>query len=94
VEQQIGCEISFPLTDEQDDCYYTELAAIIDVADGKADRSIILSPYEDAIKTYELVSSSRFPIYHWTQRVKTLLQTWAIRKQGETEYQARQSKAL
>lgn len=42
----------------------SEFSAIIDVIDGKADKSAILSPYEDAVETYKLVSvliRSAFP---------------------------------
>ncbi|WVQ67637.1 uncharacterized protein L199_005840 [Kwoniella botswanensis] len=42
-----------------DDCYLTEIEAIIDVIDGKSDKSVILSPYEDAIKTYEFTWAIR-----------------------------------
>ncbi|WVW83941.1 hypothetical protein I302_105964 [Kwoniella bestiolae CBS 10118] len=42
-----------------DDCYLSEIEAIIDVIDGKSDRSVILSPYEDAIKTYEFTWAIR-----------------------------------
>ena len=39
----------------QDDPFYTELATFIDVVEGQRESEAILSPYEDAIKTYELV---------------------------------------
>ncbi|WWC62163.1 uncharacterized protein I303_104755 [Kwoniella dejecticola CBS 10117] len=42
-----------------DDCYYSEFEAIIDVIDGKSDASVILSPYEDSIKTYEFTWAIR-----------------------------------
>lgn len=38
------------------DAYNTELKAMVDVIDGKADRSVIRSSYEDAFETYKLVS--------------------------------------
>ncbi|WVR07063.1 hypothetical protein IAU60_004102 [Kwoniella sp. DSM 27419] len=37
-----------------DDCYLSEFSAIIDVIDGTADASVILSSYEDAIESYKL----------------------------------------
>jgi hypothetical protein len=40
----------------QDDCYHTELQAIIDVIDGEADSSAIKSSYADAAESYKLVS--------------------------------------
>ncbi|GFZ45750.1 hypothetical protein JCM24511_03479 [Saitozyma sp. JCM 24511] len=36
------------------DAYNTELKAMVDVIDGKADRSVIRSSYEDAFETYKL----------------------------------------
>ncbi|WWC70175.1 uncharacterized protein I206_104123 [Kwoniella pini CBS 10737] len=42
-----------------DDCYYSEIEAMIDVIDGKSDKSVILSPYEDSIKTYEFTWAIR-----------------------------------
>ncbi|WRT66398.1 uncharacterized protein IL334_003354 [Kwoniella shivajii] len=42
-----------------DDCYLSEIEAIIDVIDGKSDNSVILSPYEDSIKTYEFTWAIR-----------------------------------
>lgn len=42
----------------QDDPYYTELSTIIDVVEGKLDKSAILSPYHDAMQTYNFVSAS------------------------------------
>ncbi|OCF36826.1 hypothetical protein I316_01422 [Kwoniella heveanensis BCC8398] len=50
-------EVKTVFTD--DDCYLSEVEAIINVVDGKADRSVILSPYEDAIQTYELTWAIR-----------------------------------
>ena len=40
----------------QDDPFHTELATFIDVVEGRRPSGDILSSYEDAIKTYELVS--------------------------------------
>jgi hypothetical protein len=42
--------------DGQDDCYHSELQAMINVIDGKADSSILLSSYADAAESYKLVS--------------------------------------
>ncbi|WWD17283.1 hypothetical protein CI109_101723 [Kwoniella shandongensis] len=42
-----------------DDCYYSEVSNLIDVIDGKADKSIILSSYEDAIESYKLTWAIR-----------------------------------
>ena len=39
----------------QDDPFHTELATFIDVVESRRGSEAILSPYEDAIKTYELV---------------------------------------
>ncbi|WVF71483.1 hypothetical protein IAT40_006289 [Kwoniella sp. CBS 6097] len=50
-------EVKTVFTD--DDCYLSEVEAIIDVVDGKADKSVILSSYEDAIQTYELTWAIR-----------------------------------
>ena len=40
----------------EDDCYLHEISAIVDVIDGGADKSVILSSYQDAIETYKLAS--------------------------------------
>lgn len=37
-----------------DDCYHSEFQAIIDVIDGQADKSVILSSYADAAESYKL----------------------------------------
>ncbi len=39
----------------KDDPFHSELATFIDVVEGRKTRDNILSSYEDAIKTYELV---------------------------------------
>ncbi|KAI0632531.1 putative oxidoreductase C terminal-domain-containing protein [Trametes polyzona] len=51
-----------------DDPFHTELATFIDVVEGRRPKEHILSTYEDAIKTYELVSPPM---------------TWAIRRASE-----------
>jgi len=43
-------------TDRQDDCYHSEMQAMINVIDGKADTSTLLSSYADAAESYKLVS--------------------------------------
>jgi len=44
-----------------DDCYFSEFSAIIDVIDGKADRAAILSTFQDAADTYKLVRCQTTP---------------------------------
>lgn len=43
------------ITNLQDDCYLGEFSTLIDVIDGKTDRSAILSSYDDALESYKLV---------------------------------------
>jgi hypothetical protein len=70
--------------DGQDDCYHSELQAMINVIDGKSDSSTLLSSYADAAESYKLVS---FLISSWT--LYTDEQTWQIRLAGERSYKAR-----
>lgn len=42
----------------QDDCYLSEISALVDVVDGKAPQSAILSTYADALESYKLVCRS------------------------------------
>jgi hypothetical protein len=49
--------------DGQDDCYYSELQAMINVIDGKSDSSTLLSSYADAVESYKLVCLSFFTRY-------------------------------
>ncbi|KAI0712665.1 putative oxidoreductase C terminal-domain-containing protein [Earliella scabrosa] len=44
---------------DDDDPFLTELATFVDVVDGRRESDEILSPYEDAIKTYELTWAIR-----------------------------------
>ncbi len=44
-----------------DDCYLSEFSALIDVMDGKADSSTILSTFHDAAETYKFVSIDGTP---------------------------------
>jgi hypothetical protein len=46
--------------DRQDDCYHSELQAMINVVDGKEDSSTLLSSYADAAESYKLVCRSFF----------------------------------
>lgn len=45
-----------PLTQTQDDPFRTELETFVNVVEERGSKDRILSSYEDAIKTYELVS--------------------------------------
>ena len=52
---------------------------MVDVVDGVADKSVILSTYEDAMESYKLVSERPhhiWPLTSWPQ-------TWEIRWRGE-----------
>ncbi|KAK8864421.1 hypothetical protein IAR55_001669 [Kwoniella newhampshirensis] len=42
-----------------DDCYYSEISDLVDVIDGTAEKSVILSSYEDAIESYRLTWAIR-----------------------------------
>ncbi|KAF8595731.1 hypothetical protein BDV93DRAFT_573854 [Ceratobasidium sp. AG-I] len=44
---------------ENDDPFYSEVSSVIDVVEGKADPSAILSSYQDACQTYELTRAIR-----------------------------------
>lgn len=57
---------------------------MIDVIDGKADSSALLSSYGDAVESYKLVSNSLFTTYTFAHQ-----QTWQIRLAGEKGYKAR-----
>lgn len=52
--------------DAQDDCYYSEISTMVDVIEGRQERSAILSTFEDAVQSYELVSTcgARDPVTH------------------------------
>ncbi|ORY33983.1 putative oxidoreductase C terminal-domain-containing protein [Naematelia encephala] len=57
--RQPGSKAEVQTTFTDDDCYHSEFATLIDVIDGKADRSVILSPYEDAVETYKFTWAIR-----------------------------------
>ncbi|WVQ99425.1 hypothetical protein IAU59_006560 [Kwoniella sp. CBS 9459] len=57
--RQPGAKTEVKTVFTDDDCYLSEVEAIIDVVDGNVDKSVILSPYEDAIQTYELTWAIR-----------------------------------
>lgn len=40
---------------KKDDPYYTELSTLVDIIDGKHDKSAILTDFTDALETYKLV---------------------------------------
>ncbi|RSH87388.1 hypothetical protein EHS25_003297 [Saitozyma podzolica] len=42
-----------------DDCYLSEISALVDVVDGKAPQSVILSTYADALESYKLTWAIR-----------------------------------
>lgn len=74
-----------PLT-HQDDCYYSEFAALVGVVDGTCERGAILSPYEDAVETYRLVRNA------WLRSFDDTLievKTWDITLAGDAAFQAR-----
>lgn len=52
---------SWICANRQDDCYFSEISTIVDVIEGRKDKSAILSPFEDAIQSYKLVSTAKDP---------------------------------
>ena len=66
--------------DQQDDCYHSELQAMINVIDGKADSSTLLSSYADAAESYKLVCRSFF--IHYSYRLMDRLGRSDWRERG------------
>jgi hypothetical protein len=66
--------------DRQDDCYHSELQAMINVVDGKADSSTLLSSYADAAESYKLVCHSLF--IHYSYRLMNRLGRSDWRERG------------
>ena len=52
-------------TPVDDDAYFTEIDAFIDVVDGKGSEERILCGYEDAVGTYEMTWAVRAAAEKW-----------------------------
>lgn len=89
--------LRFGLLTVQDDCYLSEISALVDVIDGKAPQSAILSTYADALESYKLVCRSLLCTSSPSERDGVLMRRADLgdpERRGEGVRGARRSEAV